>query len=144
MNTFQLIAAISVALFFAHGAYQAQRRPSENETSASPWVFPASVSVAFLALSVFTVMQEGPVGFWQEHTESWWGIQVWCDLLLAFSIAWIALLPRARALNMNLYAWFGLICASGSIGILAMLARIYHLERDTAITPAGQPVTAPR
>jgi hypothetical protein len=101
---------------------------SLSTTIRPDWRIPAVLSVVFVAFSSWTIAQEGLLGFWGEHTDSLWGNQVWFDLLLAAGIAWTALLPRARAAGLNMWFWGVALIATGSIGLLAMLARILWRE----------------
>lgn len=96
------------------------------------WQFAALIWAAFLALSLYTVAAEGPFGFWPNHTQNAWGNQVWFDLLIAIAIGWTLLVPRARAVGMNLWLWLALTCATGCIGLLAMFARCRYLETRPA------------
>jgi hypothetical protein len=96
--------------------------------SKNIWILPALLSLAFFALSVQAVIAEGQMGFWEEHTHSVWGNQIWFDLLFAASIGWLFILPRARAANMNLPVWFLAIASSGNIAFLAMVSRLLYLE----------------
>ena len=92
-----------------------------------PWIFPASLSALFCGWSVWSIMLEGPTGFWPVHTGSAWGNQVWFDLLFAVAIAWWLILPTARALGMRVRLWLLLVIGTGCIGFLAMLARYCFL-----------------
>ena len=96
------------------------------------WQVPAVVCVLFLGWSVWAVMAEGPTGFWPIHTANLWGNQVWFDLLLAAGVAWTLIVPRARAAGMNVALWLPVVPLSGSIGLLAMLARLLYLEERRA------------
>jgi len=62
------------------------------------------------------------------HTSNLWGVQVWYDLLFSLSVATFLILPRARAVGMNLPLWVAFILATASIGLLAMAARLFWLE----------------
>jgi hypothetical protein len=92
------------------------------------WRLPAVLSAAFAAFTLVAVVQDGLFGFWREHTDSLWGNQVWFDLLLAFGVAWTALLPRLRAAGMTPAPWALVFLATGSIGLLAMLSRLMWRE----------------
>jgi hypothetical protein len=92
------------------------------------WRVPAGACAAFLAWSLAAVAVEGPLGFWAEHTRSLWGNQIWFDLLLAAGTAWCLLLPRARAVGMTPWPWLVLVLCTGSIGLMAALARLLWLE----------------
>ena len=92
------------------------------------WMVPALLSAAFFVYSAYTIATEGPTGFWPVHTQSAWGNQVWFDLLLAAGTAFSLLLPRMRAAGMNVWLWMVTIPATGSVGLLAALARLFYLE----------------
>jgi hypothetical protein len=92
---------------------------------------PATFSLVFLLFSVYTVITEGLLGFWTEHTShSLWGNQIWFDLLIGLSIGWVLILPSAKALGMQVKLWLLLIFATGNIGFLAMLARLMWLREN--------------
>lgn len=96
------------------------------------WWIPALVCAVFFAYSLWPVMTLGPLGFWTEHVRNQWGVQIWFDLLCAFGVGWALLVPRARAAGLVPWPWLALIFATGSIGLLAMLARV--LYRESAAT----------
>jgi len=93
------------------------------------WQVPAALSAGFFAYSLWPVLTIGPLGFWTEHVRNAWGVQIWFDLLCAFGTAWALLAPRARAEGVSPWPWLALILATGSIGLLAMLA--YVLRRES-------------
>lgn len=99
------------------------------------WLFPAGLSAAFLVFSVAAVVLEGPLGFWDVHAKSFWGNQVWFDLLLAAGIGWSVLLPQVRAVRMRPLPWLLLVVLTGSVGLLAMLARLSYLKARSAEQP---------
>lgn len=41
-----------------------------------PWQLPAFASLFFFVWSVYTIVLEGPTGFWTEHTRDFWGNQI--------------------------------------------------------------------
>jgi hypothetical protein len=96
------------------------------------WVLPAAASALFLVFSLVTVVTQGPMGFWVEHTRNLWGNQIWFDLLLAAAVAWAHVWPEARRLGMNPWLWILIIVCSGSIGLLALVALVKWRNR-----PAG-------
>ncbi|MCZ8182409.1 MAG: hypothetical protein O9322_05515 [Beijerinckiaceae bacterium] len=96
----------------------------------SAWVVPAALSALFLGWSVTAAVVEGPLGFWAEHTRNLWGNQIWFDLLLAVVVGWFLIVPRARAMKMNVLPWMALVVATGSIGFLAMASRLLYLENS--------------
>lgn len=96
------------------------------------WVIPALLSAAFFAASLRAMWTGGMLGFWPEHIRNDWTNQIFLDLLLAASAAYFLLLPRARAAAMHILPWFLAIAATGSIGLLAMIARLLFLEQKNA------------
>lgn len=99
------------------------------------WQVPALIAAGFFAYSLWPILTMGPLGFWPEHVSDQWSVQIWFDLLCAIGTAWALLAPRARAVGMSPWPWLVLIAASGSIGLLAMLARVLYRE-STAARPA--------
>lgn len=93
------------------------------------WLVPAAASAAFLVFSLYAVATEGITGVWQEHVGNAWGNQIWIDLLLAVTIGWYLIVPRARSVGMRPAVWLPVIVLTGCIGFLAMLSRLTYLER---------------
>lgn len=124
MHTVLALGGGAALVLFTWYLAQNKGSPSGN------WRYPALLSVLFLAYSGFTVYQEGPTGFWIEHTRNFWGNQIWFDLLLFAGTALYFMVPKARKLGMNLPVWLLLSIATGSIGLLAMLARIFYLSQQ--------------
>ena len=92
----------------------------------------AATCAAFAAYTVLTVAQEGVTGFYANHSTNYWGIQVWYDLVIALGIALFLLAPRARAHGISPVPYILLTCFTGSIGLLAFLARVLAAEKRTA------------
>lgn len=111
------IAGIGAALA-AHASGRLMRRQ-----------IPALLSAAFFAGSLIPIQTGGAFGFWAEHTRNDWTNQIFLDLLLCAGCAYFLLLDRARAVAMPVLPWFLAIAASGSIGLLAMTARVLFLEQ---------------
>lgn len=99
------------------------------------WSVPAVLAATFAGWSTYAVLDGGPLGFWAEHHGNPWRTQIWMDLLLAVGVAWYLLQPRLRALGVAPLPWLALVVATGSIGLLAVLARVLHGE---ATAPAGE------
>jgi hypothetical protein len=122
-----LLALAAGGSFLAVNAWVATRPPAAHPPS---WLWPALAAGAFAAFSVAAMLSEGALGFWHEHSQrGLWGNQIWFDLLLAASTAFVLALPRLRAQGMRPWLWLLLIAASGSIGLMAMLARLWYLEQ---------------
>lgn len=89
-----------------------------------------ALSAGFAAFTAVTIATEGVFPVILNHTSNLWGVQVWWDLLFSLGIATFLVLPRARAVGMRLWPWIALILATASIGLLAMCARLFWLERQ--------------
>lgn len=92
----------------------------------------AVLSAGFAGFTAITIATEGVFPVILNHTANLWGVQVWWDLLFSLGIAYVLILPRARAAGMNLPLWTALILASARIALLAMCARLFWLERAEA------------
>ncbi|PPE72007.1 hypothetical protein C3942_20930 [Solimonas fluminis] len=114
-------AAFLIVLGFVSG------RGSE---SRSAWTLTAALAAIFAAWSIHAVLEHGLKAVWDEHIRNAWANQIWFDLLLAIGTAYALLLPRARASGMRAFPWLLLIACTGSIGLLAMLARCQFLESN--------------
>ncbi len=95
-------------------------------------VLAAILSAGFAGFTAITIATEGVFPVILNHTSNLWGVQVWWDLLFSLGIAYVLILPRARAQGMNLPLWTVLILATASIALLAMCARLFWLERAEA------------
>lgn len=125
MTSHTLIAVMAAALFLGSTAFVATR---DGARTTNLWRVPAALSLGFLLFSLYTVASEGALGFWPEHTRNFWANQIWFDLLLAVGVGWFLLVPQARSLGMRPLPWLALVASTGSIGLLAMLARLLYLR----------------
>jgi len=91
------------------------------------WIVPAFFCAALTAWTIPAAIKEGPLGFFAAQSQTLWGNQVWFDLLMALTMGWVLILPRAKALGMKLPFWL-LSLSLGSIGFAAMLARMLYLQ----------------
>lgn len=106
---------------------------ARREAIGSP-VLAAALCAGFAAFTGVTIWAEGVMPVLVNHTSNLWGVQVWWDLLISLTIALFLIAPRARAAGMNVPLWTLLVVATASIGLLAMCARLFWLER-AAIKP---------
>ena len=125
MNQIIYLPLIAGAIAVAASLYLATKSETVSKNSWIPFAF---FSAIFLALSIQAVMSEGAFGFWPEHTRNLWGNQIWYDLLLAVVAALAFIIPRAKAIGMNVLPWTLLTLATGSIGLYAFMARLLYLE----------------
>ena len=119
---------LAAACYFFFSIYVVVQKGRKEVSKKHLWLFPAALSLCFLAFSLRAVFNEGVFGFWPEHTRNIWGNQIWFDLLLAVGVGWCFAVPKARALGMRLWPWWLFILCTGSIGLLAMVARIFYLN----------------
>ncbi len=89
----------------------------------------AILAAGFGAFTAVQIGQEGVIGFYINHTHNLTGLQVWWDLVMCAMIALFFIAPRARAAGMNVVPWALLVGSTASIGLLAMCARLFWLER---------------
>lgn len=101
----------------------------------SHWLWPAVVAGAFAAWTGATVLSDGLTMFWVNHATNFTGNQVFFDLLIAVVIAFVALAPEAKRQGMSLLPWALFVCATASIGLTAMLARLLYLKGRKAAQP---------
>ncbi len=101
---------------------------SNFKLGANAWLVPAILCIVFLVFSLFTIAQEGPLGFWPNHSETFWGNQVWIDLLLAIGIAIYFIAEQAKSLGLRVAPWLLLVLCTGSIGVLAFFARVLYVR----------------
>lgn len=120
------ILPVIVAVAFVAFALGLALRPVDG--APVPWWLPAILSGLFAAWTLYAVLGAGVTGFWDEHVNGLWGNQVWFDLLLAAGVALTFMVPEARRLGMRPLPWVILVVCTGSIGLLAMTARVMVLR----------------
>lgn len=124
MNAFEFLAAGGLVVAIAVLGYILSGSPKVGSAALA-----ASLGAGFAAFSFVTIAQDGVLPVWTNHTQNLWGVQVWWDLLFAVGIAAFFIAPRARAVGMNLLPWILFVAATASIGLLAMVARLFWLEK---------------
>ncbi|WP_370187025.1 hypothetical protein [Qipengyuania sp.] len=102
-----------------------------REETGSP-LLAAMLAAGFGAFTAVTIASEGVMPVWLNHTSNLWGVQVWWDLLFALGTACFFVVPRARAQGMAVPLWLLFVAATASIGLLAMVARLFWLEKRSA------------
>lgn len=100
-------------------------------------IIAAMLSAGFGAYTAIQIWSEGVMMFWTNHTVNLTGIQVWWDLVMCVIIALFFIAPRARAAGMNVPLWALLAGCTASIGLLAMIARLFWLESQTDAAAAN-------
>ncbi|TAD72556.1 MAG: hypothetical protein EAY70_13600 [Sphingomonadales bacterium] len=96
----------------------------------------AVLCAGFSAFTAVQIAQEGVTGFYVNHAQNLTGLQVWWDLIMCALIALFFVAPRARAQGMNVTLWGLFVGTTASIGLLAMCARLFWLERQAAARAA--------
>jgi len=109
-----------------------------REPGPHDWWLPALGSVALLLWTVHCLIDAGLLAILPVITSSAWSNQVWFDLLLAICAALAFLIPEARRLNMYVWLWLIIVAASGSIGLLAMMARVCYLRASAGSASAAE------
>lgn len=124
MSVYEILALAGVAAALAGAIYiLTNKDPVESPILA------AALSAGFAAYTIGTIMTEGVSLVWTNHTTNMWGVQVWWDLLICVVVALFFVAPRARKVGMNLPLWTFFVAATASIGLLAMVSRLFWLER---------------
>lgn len=127
MTTFEIIwLAATTSGLVAWATILTVKRESGNALAA------AMLAAGFGAFTTVQIGQEGVIGFYTNHSQSLTGLQVWWDLIMCALIALFFIAPRARKQGMNLTPWALLVGTTASIGLLAMCARLFWLEQQSA------------
>ncbi|WP_209348014.1 hypothetical protein [Pontixanthobacter sp. CEM42] len=127
MTVFEILAlagAIAVVPIIAYLALAAKLKESA--------LIAAALSAGFAAFTAVTIWADGVMPVITNHTTNLWGVQVWYDLLMSVGIALLFVVPRARQMGMNVPLWVLFVGSTASIGLMAMVARLFWLEQSTA------------
>ena len=127
MDIFGYLFIIGTASAVAALLYMLATKP----VTGSP-IFAAMLSAGFGAYTAVQIWQDGVVMFWTNHTINLTGVQVWWDLVISVLIALFFIAPRARKVGMSIPVWAVFVALTASIGLLAMIARLFWLERQQA------------
>jgi hypothetical protein len=79
--------------------------------------------IVFLMLTAIAVWQHGYIGIFVLQLQSWAGVQVLVDLVIALGIFLVWMWNDAKAGGRNPWPWLILTLATGSIGALIYLMR---------------------
>ena len=131
MDALQILFFLVFLATTLAGAYILIAKPTIGNPSLA-----AILCAVFLGYTLVQISEEGVVMFFTNHSANLTGIQVWWDLVMSVLIAFFFIRPRAEAVGMNVLPWALLIGSTASIGLLAMCARLFWLERQGA---AAQP-----
>jgi len=112
-----------------------------NKSGAGNALIAASLSAGFAAFTAVQIWQDGVMMFWTNHSQNLTGTQVWWDLIICAMVALFFAAPRARKVGMNVPLWALFVGCTASIGLLAMIARLFWLENAQDAT-AAKPATA--
>ena len=115
---------------------------SKQETGSA--LIAAMLSAGFGAFTAVQIWQDGVEMFWTNHVQNLTGTQVWWDLIICAMVALFFVAPRARKVGMNVPLWALFVGCTASIGLLAMVARLFWLEsaQSTASEQVAKPATA--
>jgi len=132
MNYLQILFFLIIGVATIAALYILIARP----TKGSPLVA-ASLAGLFGGYTAVQIGQEGVVEFYTNHSQDMTGIQVWWDLVMCVIIALFFVLPRAQKQNMNILPWALFVLSTASIGLLAMIARLFWLENAAQHTDSA-------
>jgi hypothetical protein len=104
-------------------------------------LIPGVTCVLFSAFTAIQIGQEGVVQFYVNHTQDLTGLQVWWDLIMCVIMVLFLAAPRLRAVNMNVPLWMLFACCTASIGLLAMLSRLFWLENQAETRSTAAPAS---
>jgi hypothetical protein len=128
------------SLVMAHGTRRQHCRPvvdgdpkEEVSMNRVHWLVPALGSLAFLVFSIVVATREGPFGFIVEHSRNGWSAQITIDLVTSMLIAILFVAPVARRVGVRMAPWVVLILLTGSIGLLALVARVRYAQTKEAV-----------
>ena len=130
MQYVQSLPIFSVGALVAFFVYLVIKK---SPIKGGAWMFPAALALAFTLFSLYLVLAEGPLGFWPKHSQSFWGVQVWMDLLLALGVSCYFIVPKAKSVGVSVVPGLLLVLCTGSIGMLAFLSRVLYIEERTAV-----------
>lgn len=135
-------AASAAALVIAVPAFVALSLRAGREPQ---WRAPLFLAAGFGAWTVYAIVADGPFGFIPEHVGNAWETQIWMDILILGGVGWFLLQPRLKAVGIRPLLWLPLVLATGSIGMLVLLARLLRAEHSnpTSLSQqrAGSPAT---
>ena len=125
MTAFQILALAGAIIVLPIIVYLAlSQKPKESVLIA------ACLSAGFGAYTAVTIWAEGFTPLIANHSMNLWGIQVWYDLLMSVGVALLFVIPRARKVGMNIPLWVLFVGSTASIGLMAMIARLFWLEQS--------------
>ncbi len=97
------------------------------------WLLPASLAVAFLLLTAWTIVTTGqPAGFVFEHVHSRWGTQIGIDLFNALFAGVYFAHVLSRHYRFRVWPYVALTLCTGSPGLLALAARVLYARSEAA------------
>ncbi len=79
------------------------------------------LTAALAVPTVLAVRDHGFVGIFGYQLETWAGVQVLLDLVIALVLVWVWLWRDAQQLGRNPWPWIGLTLVAGSFGPLFYL-----------------------
>lgn len=126
-----MLQILAVAAYTVAAAIILSLSLKQSVTQAARWSIIIAVGGLFSLITLMTVMHEGLMQFWINHTTSLAGVQVWFDLLIAVTICFVLIAPRARSVGMPLLPWGIAVIATACIALLPMLSRLLWLEAQT-------------
>ena len=138
MEPLQILAVAVLVPALATISYILFAKPESGNA-----ILAAMVSAGFAAFTAVQIYTDGVVMFWTNHTLNLTGIQVWWDLVICVVVGLYFVAPRARAAGMNIVPWGLFVASTASIGLLAMVARLFWLENHGETQNEAAPQVKP-
>ena len=123
MSSYEILFLLGVGFALIAFVYIVGFKPERGS-----FLVAAMLAAGFGAFTGATIMFEGVTPVLENHTSNLWGVQVWWDLVFSLAIALFFIVPRARKVGMNMPLWALFVASTASIGLFAMIARLFWLE----------------
>jgi hypothetical protein len=101
------------------------------------WILPALYSLGFFVYSIGVVINHGLYAVVEEFLGGGWHSQIGIDLFACAIAALVLGSTRAQRLGVRMWPWVVFTFATGSVGLMAFVARVLYLEGS------GQRAAAP-
>jgi hypothetical protein len=101
------------------------------------WIFPALYSLGFFIYSMGVVLRYGLSALVAEFLGGGWHSQIGIDVFACAIAALVLGSTRAQRLGVRMWPWVVFTFATGSVGLMAFVARLLYLEgaRHNATAP---------
>lgn len=106
---------------------------TKDQISALAWLVPTAIVLPIAVFTGLAITEMRIFDFLSVLVQSDWGLVFWFNGLVSVAVAFFLLQDRARAAGLKSEVWVLIVIFTGCIGLLLMLARTLHSERNTTI-----------